>query len=56
MNGSDGDTTITVTGNAQWKETITVKKNSKGHTDHEAIVTDNESYFTEVRVKQNIST
>jgi hypothetical protein len=49
IGGPGGDYTITATGSLEWKETITVKK--KSTTDHED--TETESYFFQVRVRQN---
>jgi hypothetical protein len=51
IGGPGGDYTVTVTGNAQWKETITVNKESAKGTHHEATAT--EEYSFEVRARQN---
>jgi hypothetical protein len=44
--GPEGDTTITVTGNVEFKETINVSKKKGNYTDHEK----KENYTFEVRV------
>jgi hypothetical protein len=46
ITGSEDDNTIIVTGNVEFKETITVTKKKGNETDHEKM----EKYFFEVRV------
>jgi hypothetical protein len=50
ITGPEGDTTITVTGNVEFKETIKVTKKKGNGTDVEKM----ENFFFEVRVRQKM--